>query len=120
MYVGIDGVYTHTAMYAKDPACPCCSPGVLLAVDATATLRSAIAKLQTSFPDLFSVPSSVTAIGNYAEPRLYARGIFEADTAPNLDKTLNELLGIPGTHRLLVSDPRQPVSVRVRLNIKPT
>lgn len=40
-YVGLDGVYTHTVAYERDPACPICSPSVPFEVESTSTLQQA-------------------------------------------------------------------------------
>jgi carbohydrate-selective porin OprB len=38
-YTGGQGIYTHTVSYEKDPDCPICSAGVVIKVDAGATLQ---------------------------------------------------------------------------------
>ena len=38
-YVGLDGVYTHTVAYERDPACQICSPSVPFEVASTDTLQ---------------------------------------------------------------------------------
>ena len=38
-YTGMEGVYTHTVKYEKDPACPMCSASVPFEVASTDTLE---------------------------------------------------------------------------------
>ena len=38
-YTGMEGVYTHTVKYEKDPACPMCSASVPLRVSSRDTLQ---------------------------------------------------------------------------------
>ena len=38
-YTGMEGVYTHTVKYEKDPACPMCSASVPFRVSSKDTLQ---------------------------------------------------------------------------------
>ncbi|PNW74589.1 hypothetical protein CHLRE_12g491500v5 [Chlamydomonas reinhardtii] len=117
MYVGSTGLYTHTAKYEKDPSCPVCSAGVPLEVDPDATLQQFIDQLlaDPALGKLLAAPSV-----SYGSTDLYGRGVFEADTRPNLARRLTELLGGPEAAEgavLTVNDKklRGPLRVRLRL-----
>eukprot|EP00850_Spirogloea_muscicola_P013304 SM000089S23860 [mRNA] locus=s89:479327:482609:+ [translate_table: standard] len=95
MYVGSQGVYTHTVSYEKDAACIICSPSIPLHVPSSLTLRELIQKLVT-FPR-FS--------GMLAQPSVSHRGtnlymqqppVLEQMTRENLGRPLVELMGGQG------------------------
>lgn len=54
----------------------------------------------------------------YGTKQLYSRGIFEADTRPNLEKPVSELLEGETTALLTVNDKKLSAPLRVRLRLK--
>eukprot|EP00850_Spirogloea_muscicola_P008163 SM000043S15791 [mRNA] locus=s43:141023:148693:- [translate_table: standard] len=95
MYVGSQGVYTHTVSYEKDAACIICSPSIPLHVPLSLTLQELIQKL-VSLPR-FS--------GMLAQPSVSHRGtnlymqqpqVLEQMTRENLGRPLVELMGGQG------------------------
>lgn len=111
MYVGSNGVYTHTVEYEKDPECLICSPGISLHCLERSTLQDVIDRLQ-ALPILqgkLSAPSI-----SYGSQNLYMRGPLEEYTRPNLSKSMHELIGSRGG-TLLVNDKKLTGVLRVRL-----
>ncbi|KAL3150768.1 hypothetical protein ABBQ32_000541 [Trebouxia sp. C0010 RCD-2024] len=79
MYIGTDGIYTHTAAYEQDPLCSICSPGILFQVQSSMTLQQvieAIAKERS-----LDKPSV-----SYGAENLYMHGPLEELTKHNLSK----------------------------------
>mmetsp|Transcript_7743 Transcript_7743/g.25422 ORF Transcript_7743/g.25422 Transcript_7743/m.25422 type:complete len:478 (-) Transcript_7743:69-1502(-) len=100
MYMGNDGVYTHTFRYEKKETCPVCSTRVrVVPANPSSTLRGLVAHLQTS--DLRLKSPSLTK----ADATLYMQKppSLEEATRPNLDKQLAELL--KDDDELTVVDP---------------
>ena len=115
MYVGTDSVYTLKSEYEKDPGCPMCSFGVLLPLSRNYTLQETINALleHKDLKNLISMPSI-----NYGTKNLYVRGALEESTRPNLDKTMDELLGSPrGIVVVTVNDKKLAAPLRVRLQL---
>ncbi|KAK9829882.1 hypothetical protein WJX72_008443 [[Myrmecia] bisecta] len=111
MYVGTDGVYTHTAAYEKDPACQMCSPGVPFEVRPDMTLSQVIEALKAD-PQLgrqLNEPSI-----SYGATNLYMRGVLEQATRDNLEKTIGELVGGDGSV-IQVNDRKLLAPLRVKL-----
>jgi ubiquitin-activating enzyme E1 C len=55
----------------------------------------------------------------YGATQLYSRGVFEADTKPNLEKPIAQLLGGGETTALLtVNDKKLSAPLRVRLRLR--
>ena len=115
---GTHGVYTHTVAYDRDPACPVCGAGVPVVAPADMTLSSFLEMLVARFPEQLSAPSV-----SYGVHPLYARGVFEEETRPNLARSLSELLNEAGADAsqavtLHVNDKRMPHGpLRVRLTV---
>lgn len=88
----MDGVYTLTTQYERDPACPVCSAGVPMTAPPTCTLRDLLGllTLHPALGRLLREPS--LSVGSVP---LYARGVFEEETRPNLDRQLRELVTGP-------------------------
>lgn len=55
---------------------------------------------------------------SYGAQQLYARGIFEADTRPNLARPVGELLGGQADVLLNVNDKKLSAPLRVRLRLR--
>ncbi|CAI6007611.1 unnamed protein product [Closterium sp. NIES-65] len=91
MYVGTQGVYSHTVAYERDPECLVCSAGVPVTVPSTATLQQFIDQLlaDSRFATRLQAPS-VSFYGS----NLYLRApaVLEEATRPNLSKPLKELM----------------------------
>jgi len=89
---------------------------VPVAAPANLTLASFIDLLVSRFPEQLSAPSV-----SYGVHPLYARGVFEEETRPNLTRPLSELLVEAGADAsqavtLHVNDKRMPHGpLRVRL-----
>jgi len=116
IFNGVKGVYTHTVAYDRDPTCPVCSSGVPLVLPPGATLQTLLDGLVAAFPDRLSAPSV-----SYGTTQLYARGVFEADTRPNLPRLLVELLpeaNLQNGVTLFVNDKKLTAgALRVRLSL---
>ncbi|GAX80134.1 hypothetical protein CEUSTIGMA_g7572.t1 [Chlamydomonas eustigma] len=112
MYMGSQGIYTHTVAYERDPKCPICSPGVPLDVEQSMTLKEVLDKMMVDpvLSTLLKKPSV-----SYGSKNLYvAQGIFEADTRVNLQKTIGEL--VPDERPILtVNDKSLSAPMRVML-----
>eukprot|EP00850_Spirogloea_muscicola_P019109 SM000183S04003 [mRNA] locus=s183:200474:203745:- [translate_table: standard] len=114
MYVGSQGVYTHTVSYEKDAACIVCSPSVPLRVPSSLTLRELIQKLVDD--PRFS--------GKLAQPSVSHRGtnlymqqppVLEQMTHENLGRPLVELMGGQGGI-LNVNDKKLVGVLRVQIS----
>ncbi|GAB4817230.1 hypothetical protein N2152v2_004276 [Parachlorella kessleri] len=116
MYVGTEGVYTHTVAYERDPACPICSPGVPFTVQPTMTLREVIAKLVAD-PGLGKHLTNPSV--SYGSTNLYMRGALEEETRPNLDKTIGELVEGDGSI-IHLNDKKLVSTLKVRLKFQPS
>lgn len=83
MYSGGDSVYTLATSYERDPVCPVCGLGLTVSLPQSATLR-------TLLDILAKHPRMAAARGGTSvalESRiLYGQGIWQAETARNLDK----------------------------------
>ncbi|KAK9833657.1 hypothetical protein WJX74_002065 [Apatococcus lobatus] len=113
MYVGTDGIYTHTVKYEKDAACLICSSGVPLHAPASSTLQQVIDQLQRDprFEGKLQSPSVSCGPQN-----LYMHGIFEEETRQNLQKDMKMLIG--GSHAILqVNDKKLLAPLRCRLTL---
>lgn len=55
---------------------------------------------------------------SYGTKQLYVRGVFEADTKPNLKKPVSELLEGESTVLLTVNDKKLNAPLRVRLRLQ--
>lgn len=70
--------------------------------------------LQDSVLGKLMVHPSVT----YGATQLYSRGVFEADTKPNLEKPIAQLLGGETIALLTVNDKKLSAPLRVRLRLR--
>jgi len=110
-------VYTHTVAYDRDTACTVCGAGVPVAAPADMKLAAFLELLMSRFPEQLTAPSV-----SYGVHPLYARGVFEEETRPNLERQLSELLKEAGADMsqgvtLHVNDKRMPHGpLRVRLS----
>eukprot|EP00775_Hariotina_reticulata_P010952 gene10952-11106_t len=117
MYTGSQGIYTHTVAYEQDQQCPMCTAGVELEAPAASTLQQVI-DLMLAHPVLGNMLAHPSI--SYGSKQLYARGVFEAETRPNLEKPVAELLdgGADGPVLLTVNDKKLSAPLRVRLKLK--
>ncbi|WIA10224.1 hypothetical protein OEZ85_010426 [Tetradesmus obliquus] len=116
MYTGSQGIYTHTVAYERDPQCPVCSAGVEVVAPADSTLQQVI-DLMLAHPQLGKMLAHPSV--SYGSKQLYARGIYEEDSRPNLAKPVRELLeGDEPAALLTVNDKKLSASLRVRLRLK--
>ena len=102
--------------YDRDAGCQICGAGESLEASPSTTLAELLDILIARFPTL-TAPS----IGLGAR-QLYARGIFEEETRPNLVRSLAELLKADNGEEaqgalLFVNDKRLVSPLRVRLSL---
>jgi ubiquitin-activating enzyme E1 C len=108
--MGAQGIYTHSVAYERDPGCPVCSAGVPLEVDKEQTLQQVIDKILES--ELLGKDIKSPSVSLGAE-NLYAHGIYEAETRPNLTKKIGEL--VPGGGLLTINAKSLAAPRRVML-----
>ncbi|KAL3150767.1 hypothetical protein ABBQ32_000541 [Trebouxia sp. C0010 RCD-2024] len=112
MYIGTDGIYTHTAAYEQDPLCSICSPGILFQVQSSMTLQQvieAIAKERS-----LDKPSV-----SYGAENLYMHGPLEELTKHNLSKVIGDLVDGDGSV-LQVNDKKLAFTLRLKLKFTDT
>eukprot|EP00884_Botryococcus_braunii_P012664 jgi/Botrbrau1/21399/Bobra.0216s0018.1 len=114
MYVGTDGVYTHTVSYDKDESCIMCSAGIPVEVDVDATLQDVIEVL---LEDVVLGPQIKEPSISYGSKNLYMRGVLEEMTRPNLSKKMLDLLEGEQSVVLQLNDKALPNPVRIRLKL---
>lgn len=103
MYMGSDGVYSHTFVYEPKETCPVCTAHVqTLSLPATTTLNALLQQLQEG--EFRLKAPSVTS----ASTTLYMRKpvALEKATRANLDRPLAELMA--SGEELVVTDPVLP------------
>ncbi|KAK9790574.1 hypothetical protein WJX73_001976 [Symbiochloris irregularis] len=115
MYVGTDGIYTHTAQYERDTQCLVCGAGVPMQVSPTATLQEVIDTLKES-PALGGRHLRRPSISS-GSSNLYMHGPLEESTRPNLRKTISSLVDGDGSI-LQVNDPGLAGPMRVSLQFR--
>jgi len=99
MYMGSQGVYSHTFVYERKEDCPVCTTALRkITVSPTTTLNELIEKLKNG--DLRLTSPSITASKTLYMPKPPA---LEKATRPNLDKPLSEL--ITSGEELTITDP---------------
>lgn len=114
MYVGTDGVYSHTVEYERDPSCVVCSPGIAHALNANATLEEFMASIVAAYPDSLAEPSV-----SFGGKNLYLRGVLESEFAENLNKPMIELMNGRKEGLVVVNDKKmKKTSMRLRLSLK--
>jgi len=115
MYMGADGVYTHTFRYDKKDDCPVCSSTVrTVAVHPRSTLKALLRLLKEG--DLRLKAPSITK----SDQTLYMQKpeALERATRPNLDKPLVEVVGeTPDDETLTVTDPIFPGDVALSIKL---
>jgi len=113
MYMGAEGIYTHTVKYEKDAECPVCSSGISLTISESKTLAELI--------DVVSAHASVK--GNISAPsiscgsmNLYMHGPLEEATRPNLQRKVKDLI-MTNKATLAINDKKLPRTLRLNLTI---
>lgn len=102
MYMGSDGVHSHTFAYEQKEDCPVCTSTVRkIHVSASITLNELIQHHLKESSLRLSAPSIVSASGK----TLYMQKppALEQATRPNLDKPMSALIG--NGEELSVTDP---------------
>eukprot|EP00536_Pseudo-nitzschia_multiseries_P010903 jgi/Psemu1/204451/e_gw1.350.15.1 len=102
MYMGSEGVYSHTFVYERKEDCPVCTSKVrTITVGPKTTLHELIVKLCDADGDLRLGAPSMTAAGKL----LYMQKppALNASTRPNLHKALSEL--VEEGEEIAVTDP---------------
>ena len=113
MYVGTDGVYSHTVEYERDPMCVMCSPGIAHSVSAYATLKDFMSSIVAAHPDSLSEPSV-----SYRGKNLYLRGVLEDQFVDNLTASMVDLMGGRTEGLVVVNDKKmKKTSMRVRVSL---
>jgi len=113
MYMGTQGVYSHTFPYGKKEDCPVCSGATRVLRLSPATLLGEMVDSLVSDSDLrLKAPSLATS-----ERTLYMRKpkALEAATRANLEKPLSELLH--DDDEITVTDPVFPGDVALALKV---
>ena len=103
MYMGSDGIYSHTFVYEQKSTCPVCTTSKHHVTLPSSTTLNAL--LQQLCDGEFRLQSpSITS----SSKTLYMRkpAALEQATKGNLDKPLNELIG--NGEELVVTDPVFP------------
>lgn len=106
MYVGTDGIYTHTAAYEQDPMCAICSPGLPFQVQSSMTLQQVIDAIckerQLNRPSV-----------SYGAENLYMHGPLEELTRHNLAKVIGEL--VDDGSIIQINDKKLTSTLRLKL-----
>ncbi|KAG1660704.1 hypothetical protein FOA52_014323 [Chlamydomonas sp. UWO 241] len=89
MYMGSEGIYTHTVAYERDTACVVCGAGLPLDIDPDATLQQVIDAMMADPIIGAELKKPSVALG---ATNLYAHGVFEDETRPNLAKRVRDLV----------------------------
>jgi len=120
MYSGIDGVYTNTFNYDKNPDCAVCGSALkTLKLKDTAKVQNLLdalvndAKLQLTRPSLSTVIADKTVMLYMQNPPH-----LEKHTRPNLDKTVGEFLHHGGF--INITDPNLPgIGIEMQIFYEP-
>ena len=112
MYMGGQGIYTHTVSYERDPTCLVCGAGVPVKAPAGTTLREYLGQVAAALE--VKKPLIKPGLFHGATP-LFAGGAYEAMTKRNLDKTMDDLVGASGL--LTVTDKALFAPLRVQYSI---
>jgi ubiquitin-activating enzyme E1 C len=114
MYVGDEGIYTHTFELERKPECPVCgSNSIKITVPKSWTLQELIDSLMERRDVQLKKPSLRSA-----STSLYMRApaFLEQATRPNLEKKLEELL-VDGDS-VVVTDEALPVSIELKVTLQ--
>lgn len=102
MYMGAEGIHSHTFVYAQKEDCPVCTSSVQkMTRDPSSTLNELIHELRNGSLRL----KSPSLVGSISGNTLYMPKppALERATRPNLDKPLSELM--TDGEELSVTDP---------------
>ncbi|KAJ3417603.1 hypothetical protein HDV05_000060 [Chytridiales sp. JEL 0842] len=114
MYVGDEGIYTHTFELEKKPECPVCGTNCIkITVPKTWTLQELIDSLMERRDVQLKKPSLRSS-----STSLYMRApaFLEQATRPNLEKKLEELLQDGDT--VIVTDDALPVNIELQISFQ--
>jgi len=114
MYMGAQGIYSVTVPYERDPGCIVCSPGVTFEVHPAMTLQQVIDKM-VSEPQALGQQELKGPSLSLGASHLFAHGIFEEDTRPNLAKPISQLVPEGKLSVLTVNDKKLAMPLRVQL-----
>ncbi|DBA91682.1 hypothetical protein WJX77_006601 [Trebouxia sp. C0004] len=112
MYVGTDGIYTHTAAYEQDPLCAICSPGLPFEVQSSMTLQQVIDAISSA--KQLDKPSV-----SYGAENLYMHGPLEELTRHNLTKVISDLVDGDGSI-IQINDKKLAATLRLKLKFTDT
>eukprot|EP01112_Ceratiomyxa_fruticulosa_P011649 TRINITY_DN317_c0_g1_i4.p1 TRINITY_DN317_c0_g1~~TRINITY_DN317_c0_g1_i4.p1 ORF type:complete len:438 (-),score=104.08 TRINITY_DN317_c0_g1_i4:177-1490(-) len=113
MFSGLNGVYTYTFEYEKNPECAVCgSTAISYSVASSITLKELKDNLAEDARFQFKKPSLRCKGKN-----LYMQGFLESVTKANLDKTLKEL-DIENDDEISITDPSLPSGLSTRMRVR--
>lgn len=118
MYMGAEGIYSHTVAYERDPSCPICSKGIEVSIDPQITLQGLI-DIMMAHPALVEKKIKSPSIMYGSQP-LFAKGIYEEETRQNLDRVMKELLPLEavGDKGVLLTLNDKALAVPTRLVLR--
>merc|ERR1711937_459478 len=115
MYMGGEGIYTHTVAYEKDDECAVCGAGISMSIFREETLEDLLGEVANHI----KVKGKILAPSiSYGSVNLYMQGPLEEVTRHNLKKTLNQIM--QGQEKGIFSVNDKKLSQTLRLNIRLT
>jgi ubiquitin-activating enzyme E1 C len=114
MYSGIEGLYTSTFNYDKNPDCSVCGSSLRsLTLGENVKVEGFLTELMQD-PKLQLTKPSLQTVTNNVSTTIYMQGILEAQTRPNLGKELIEF--IKSGDYINVTDPGLPgIGIQVQV-----
>eukprot|EP01111_Echinosteliopsis_oligospora_P015096 TRINITY_DN5854_c0_g1_i1.p1 TRINITY_DN5854_c0_g1~~TRINITY_DN5854_c0_g1_i1.p1 ORF type:complete len:446 (+),score=108.89 TRINITY_DN5854_c0_g1_i1:60-1397(+) len=112
MYNGVNGIYTYTFEYEQKEGCAVCGSNFAKLDLAKTTKLQRVVEILTEDPRFQLKRPSLRCNGR----NLYMQGMLEANTRPNLDKTLVDL-NINDGDEITVTDPALPGSLYLTLKV---
>jgi ubiquitin-activating enzyme E1 C len=114
MYMGGEGIYTHTVAYEKDPQCTVCSSGISMIISESKTLEELLAMV-SEHP---SVQGNISAPSvSYGSKNLYMQGPLEEATRANLKRTMKDLVQSDRA-TFSINDKKLPQTLRLNVRIQ--
>ncbi len=115
MYMGAEGIYTHTVAYEKDAECAQCGAGICLSVGGEKTLEEVMAMV-AAHPRVAQSGLAAPSV-SYGAKNLYMQGPLEEATRPNLKRQVKELLQADKAV-LSINDKKLPQTLRLNLTLQ--
>ena len=115
MYMGSEGIYTHTVKYEKDEDCAVCASGISMRVSQERTLGDFLSDV-AAHPSVKAKGGVGAPSVSYGSANLYfARGPLEEATRPNLGRTIGDIT--KGADRAVFSINDKKLRQTLRLNL---